>query len=119
MFTVAYGQGPPLTVNLTVKYPFCWRFPQGKFKGGFNPYRYFEDFPKYFLTEQHNFLQLLPKSATQLAAQFANKDAVLLLLEHGFVDISLNLLDWRGVGGGLSPCRFLLVSKNEFSGYYC
>ena len=48
----------------------------------------------FFFKSQHNFVQLFPKTATQLAAQFANKDAVLLLLEHGFVDISLNLLDW-------------------------
>ena len=49
---------------------------------------------------------------TQLAAQFVNKDAVLLLLEHGLVDISLNLLDW----GGKKPsaCRFCLSPRMNF-----
>ena len=60
---------------------------------------------------------MFPKSATQLAAQFANKDEVLLLLEHGFVDISLNLLDW-GEGRETLPLSILLVCKNDFLGFY-
>ena len=56
---------------------------------------------------------MFPKSATQLAAQFANKDAVLLLLEHGFVHISLNKLDWVE-GGRPSPCRFCLSARMIF-----